>query len=184
MSLRKPALGSLADRMIVQSFATPYFHLRGYQQRFWVTPNPKDHEGDQQLSGRIHLWQSADADRHFHDHPAESISVILSGWFVERLPLSQTQPNELDESQYVDHMRRPGEIIYRKAGDRHKVVAISDTEQTATLFIMGPWEQDWGFYTPEGKVYWREYLNEWGRDPEAGETVGQHTERGHNFSNI
>jgi len=170
MSLRKPPLGSLADILIKRATLTPYFHLRGYQQRYWVTPNPKD-AVEQKLSARVHVYQSADVDRHLHDHPAESISVVLSGYFVERMPESQDQSPELDDTLFEDFVRRPGDVIYRRATDRHKIVEISTTEQTATMFIMGPWVQDWGFYAPGGKVYWREYLNEWGTDPQPGAVV-------------
>lgn len=167
-------MDEIAQRLIEQSILTPYFHLDGYIQRYWLTPNPKD-DPTQTLSARLHLIERADLEEHMHDHPAGNISVILDNGYVERMPKSQDQDPALDATEYVDHIRKPGDLVHRKATDRHKIVSLLDPSKPAiTVFVMSQWQQDWGFYTPTGKVHWREYLNDWGLDPAPGHFVGNY----------
>lgn len=158
-----PALYSLAHKIVSNAKQTPYHHLEDYMQRYWATPNPID-DAAQNIAARIHIIERPDYDDAMHDHPWENISVILSGHYIERVPLLQQQQIKLDNTEYRDIIRSTGDVIYRKATDRHKIVKVDPTVQTISLFIIGPWQQDWGFYDAErGKVYWREYLNDWDR---------------------
>lgn len=163
-------MDKLALDILDQAKLTPYFHLNGYMDRFWLTPDPKG-STTQKLSARVHVIHRADVDDHMHDHPAESISIILDSGYIERVPLDQDQDPSLDSHYYVDHFRNPGDVVYRRAQDRHKIVRLLNGPCT-TVFCMGPKEQEWGFYTPQGKVHWRAYLNDWGADPEPGSVAG------------
>lgn len=145
----------MLEQLIEQAKQTPYFHLDGYMERYWLYPFQ---EG--RVNTRIHHILRSDSDRHFHDHPWPSTSVILKGGYWEILPLDQNQPPELDEEFRKYHWRAEGDIITREAKHRH-AIELPKGQTAWSMFIMGNMEQQWGFYLPEGKQYWREYLNDY-----------------------
>jgi hypothetical protein len=142
------------ENLIEYAKQTPYFNLEGYMERDWLIP----YNGD--LGIRIHHILRDDNDRAFHDHPWPNTSVVLKGGYWELMPELENQDPSLDKVLYSKVWRKPGDVIQRKATTRHRLMIPEGTTATS-MFIMGPWEQDWGFYTPEGKVYWREYLNDY-----------------------
>jgi hypothetical protein len=161
----------LARQIVNGPTVQPYFHLDGYMDRWWVTPDPKL-DSEQSISARLHRILRADADDVMHDHPFDTVTLILAGGYVELVPEDPAQDPEHDALHFVSHLRRPGDVIYRKATDRHRIIAVAPAPfESWSLFCCGPWKQDWGFYAPTGKVYWREYLNQWGADPEPGEVA-------------
>lgn len=107
---------------------------------------------------RLHHIAREDRARDLHIHPCAFISVIVGGWYVERLPRSQSQDPGLDTTDYVDVLRLPGSIARRRATDRHTIVRVSPGGAW-TLFLMGKKERqgDWGFWTPAGFVKARDY---------------------------
>jgi len=126
-----------------------------YMERAWL----KEFGPGAPLSIRLHNIRRSDTDRALHDHPWENISVILEGEMVEVVPLEQSQPCMMDQTKYSQYRRRPGDIIARKATDRHRLI-IPEGQSVWTMFIMGAYEQPWGFYDPHlgVKVPWRKYL--------------------------
>lgn len=148
-------MNEFAERLIAQAKENPYFHLEGYMERYWL--KPFDEKG---MNLRVHHILTSDNDRHMHDHPWPSTSIILAGGYWEILPADQSQDPALDETHRIRVWRGPGTVTSRKATDRH-LVELPDGKTSWSLFLMGEYEQKWGFYTPEGKVYWREYLNDW-----------------------
>lgn len=52
------------DYLIARSAKTPYFHLEGYMERFWLLPY-----GWYVIAARVHHILKSDDDRAFHDHP-------------------------------------------------------------------------------------------------------------------
>lgn len=126
-----------------------------YMERFWL----KEFSKGRPLSMRLHHIRRSDSDRAFHDHPWENISIILSGEMTEVVPLDQSQSCMLDQTKYSRFIRRPGDVIARKATDRHRLI-IPEGSSVYTLFIMGAYEQQWGFYDVHfgRKIPWREYL--------------------------
>lgn len=143
-----------------------YFHLPSdadpsYMERYWVK-RPKITEegsfGRDEWAARLHIIKSSDMDRHLHDHPWWNMSILLEGSYAEELPLFQGQPASWDSLEHTKFiLREPGDIILRKATDRHRLHLVS--EEVVSLFIMGPAERMWGFHTEEGFVPFREYLN-------------------------
>lgn len=129
-----------------------------YMARGWLV---QPHWWTLGWSARVHRTERSDSDRHLHDHPWLNISVILRGWYYEEVPFwgdearlaSMTPGREMVRSL----RRSTGDVVSRLAEARHRLV-IPDGGQCYSLFIMGPWRQVWGFYPPEGKVNWREYL--------------------------
>lgn len=109
------------------------------------------------LSARVHNIATPDLDRHFHDHPWNFVSLVLRGGYVERRP-AQISPCFIPgtgEEYGRDTFRGAGSISYRRACDRHRITEVE--KDTWTLVIYGPKIQWWGFYAPEGKVYYRNY---------------------------
>lgn len=153
-------MNNLADSLISQAMKNEYFHLEGYMNRYWLYPFDPDG-----MNIRIHEILSSDKDRHMHDHPWPSTSIILRQGYWEWLPDDQDQHPELDPMCCHRVWRAPGDVITRKATDRHYIELVeaeSGRELPSwSMFIMGNLEQKWGFYTEKGKEYWRDYLNDY-----------------------
>lgn len=172
----------LVDKLIAFAKRTPYTHLRNpdgtaYMERYWLVP----YEYERMLSfwrnplGRVFQWfgiavrlhyiKSPDRDRHLHDHPWAFVSVVLRGWYIEHRPMT-IQPNFLGTEEELTYSawRREGEIAFRWWTARHRISTVAP-EGVWTLFITGPMMQWWGFYTPAGKVYYRDY--------ESTHTIGE-----------
>lgn len=148
----------MVNDLIELAKKTPYFHLDGYMERYWLKP----FNADDPINIRIHHLLSSDSDRALHDHPWPSTSIILKGGYWEIMPELENQDPKLDQVLYSKVWRKPGDVIHRKATSRHRImIEPNNQEPVWSMFIMGPYEQTWGFYTPEGKVYWREFLDDW-----------------------
>lgn len=147
---------NFVETLIEQAKKNPYFHLEGYMERYWLYPFSVDNP----VNVRIHHILRSDDDRHLHDHPWPSTSVVLKGGYWEILPADQEQHPRLDSTDFLHIWRGPGSVVTRKATDRH-LLELPEGQTAWSMFIMGPVEQKWGFYTEDDKVYWREYLNDW-----------------------
>jgi hypothetical protein len=108
------------------------------------------------LSCRLHELATEDIDRHFHDHPWPFVSIVLTGGYIEARPDS-IEPDFTREGVEIESLtfRRAGNVALRRATDRHQITNVQF--DTFTLFIYGQKQQWWGFYTPAGKVYWKDY---------------------------
>jgi hypothetical protein len=144
------------DKLIEDAKKNPYFHLEGYMERYWLYPFSEDGA----INVRIHHILRSDEDRHLHDHPWPSTSVILKGGYWEILPEDQAQDPSLDGEKRIRVWRAPGEVVTRVANTRH-AIELPEGKTSWSMFIMGKYEQQWGFYTAGGKVYWRDYLNDY-----------------------
>lgn len=169
INLREPApraFDVFAQALIQTSRETPYFHLEGYMERFWIQVPPgmmnTSDTSDRWKTGhgaRIHHILRSDDDRHLHDHPWSSTSIVLIGGYLEVMPTDPHQEPAADEKPggTVAVWRSPGDVVHRDATSRHRLIIPANTTAWS-LFLMGDYEQGWGFYTPNGKVPWREYL--------------------------
>jgi len=82
----------------------------------------------------------ADDDDGLHDHPWNSISVLLSGSYLEEMPT-------------VTKLRRPGNPLFyiRSKKARHRITVPKDSKGTWSLFIrFGLKRKKWGFYRDDG----------------------------------
>jgi hypothetical protein len=133
------------------------------------------------LAIRAHTTYRSDSDRHLHDHPSWSLSLVLEGGYFEVCPptayalmhpLIYRSALESIEQGWITPMtarhhgwlrklgiywRGPGAIVFRSATAAHRLVLPRGTV-TKSIFCLGSRCNDWGFYTPNGKVYWRTYL--------------------------
>jgi hypothetical protein len=146
--LAEPAI---ADWLIETSFRTPYTHLPGYMERFWLL-NPYDFDapkGGRELpSARIHHILRKDLDRHYHDHPWDARTVILKGWYIEERLMADGSLKLLK--------REPGDTAALNFGGYHRIVEVSEGG-VWTLFITYQYRGTWGFLVDGKKVPWREY---------------------------
>jgi hypothetical protein len=109
----------------------------------------------------LHWINGPDAEPHLHDHPVSFLSIILRGWYRERRVQSgKTQTAKSLSYWTFDGLppRRRFNFIRASREDRHKIVEVAPG--TLTLALMGPKVQEWGFHTPEGWVYWKDYNRE------------------------
>lgn len=148
----------LTDWLLNRASHHPYYHLEGYMNRYWIKkPEPYPH--NEKIGIRLHEILSSDSDRHFHDHPWWNISVILRGQYLEETPADQFQHPAYDRTHKEFSLRRAGDVVVRGANTRHRIHLIGD-KPVVTLFIFGREEQDWGFFTHDGKIGHQEYLSD------------------------
>lgn len=101
----------------------------------------------------LHKFLRDDEDRALHDHPWDSVSILLSG----RL-------REIDAANPEGKIVKAGDIRHRAADYAHRLVV---EEKGFSLFITGPKVREWGFLCAEGWRHWTRFA-----DGEAGELVG------------
>ncbi len=112
---------------------------------------------------RVHNICSSDSGRDFHDHPFSFTSLILRGGYLEHVPgcrCGNKAPYQLWEGNHAPgtppcRYYGPGSVVRRKATDLHR---LDLTNGSAWTFVLGgPYERKWGFKTPNGWVYHRDY---------------------------
>lgn len=104
----------------------------------------------------VHWINKPDAEPHLHDHPVSFLSLILRGWYEEE----RITHVHLPSLGYIGDETRSGRrtwwnYIKASSGDRHRITQVRPG--TVTLCFMGPKKREWGFHTPEGWVYWKDY---------------------------
>lgn len=113
-----------------------------YMSRWWITPsNPF-------ANVYLHVYQSGDdAPFGYHDHPWNSISILLKGGLLELLRVQKTPPGKslLTVPRRIGKIngKRGKRIIIRKATDIHYIGQVEPG--TITLFLTGRKRKEWGF---------------------------------------
>ena len=110
----------------------------------------------------LHQFLRDDDDRALHDHPWDSVSLLVRGRYREHV----------DEACYPDSMVTIREyqapaVIKRSAEHKHRLELI-DGKPAWTIFITGPKRRKWGFWCPQGFVPWELFA-----DGPNGERVGR-----------
>lgn len=142
-----------------------------YMLRWWVIPR------NRYFNIYLHKFMRSDDDRALHDHPWASMSFILSGFYIEEVPVDHDKWVNEGDRRTVKHLRRKWRPYFRGAEAIHRVELISEywsgschkhnsrgEKPVWTLFITGPWRRSWGFWCPFGFRHWSEFLEE-GREP-------------------
>lgn len=158
--------------LILRARRTPFWHLDGYMERWWLfggSYRDKRSAGERGWKGtrldyaigkwvcaRIHHTLRSDDDRHLHDHPAWSLSIVLSGGYLEVMPRDPRQHPSLDRTQFTLRWCGPGKVVFRRANARHRLIVTPGYEPWS-VFVMGAKRNTWGFYTPIGKIPWQYY---------------------------
>lgn len=164
-----------SDRLIRRAMKTPYFHLDGYMERYWLVPYAFQPDGIEGagcgpvsfwhrpiawmlqrfgIAIRIHRIMRSDRSDAFHDHPWSYLTVLLIGAYCEVRPVFK-------DGMYKHNAVRiciAGDALLRRADSWHRLV-LFDNESCWTLFITGPKRQSWGFLEHlHAKTYWRDYV--------------------------
>ncbi len=111
----------------------------GYLHRYIVFPRNRF------FNVYIHKFLRSDDDRHLHDHPWASLSILLKGRVSE-----VTETGERRIRRFLP--------VLRGAQHAHRMVLESD--YAWTIFIIGPRVRRWGFLTNRGWIYHKDYFVE------------------------
>lgn len=111
-----------------------------YLRRWWLAP--RSDKGNVYL----HNIRKSDSDRALHDHPWDNLTIVLKGVYVEVTPTGSD-------------LRIEGDVAWRKATDRHRIVLPRLTDEAWTLFVTGPKVREWGFWVGEQFIPWRDYCD-------------------------
>lgn len=134
-------------------------HVNPYLRRWFVIPR------NRWSNVYLHNILRPDSDLALHDHPWDSVSVILHGDYLDVTPAGER------------HYQK-GDVIFRRATSAHRLAkfnaltsaqAVNDVMDTWTLFVTGPAVRSWGFLCPQGWVHWRDFTN----PADGGATVGR-----------
>ena len=148
---------TIRDYLIERAKLTPYFHLEGYMNRYWLF-NAYDYDVKDKYkrkkesiswlpSIRIHHILREDLHRHLHDHPWDARTIILKGWYDEALLLDGTYRREAGDTRAI------------KFGKYHSIKRVSEGG-VWTMFFTWKYVGTWGFLVDGVKIPWREYLKE------------------------
>lgn len=94
----------------------------------------------------LHWIRKPDRDPWLHDHPVSFLSLILRGGYAEL---------RAKDGDVEHRVHKWYNVVRASRTDRHRIVFCR--KNTLTLCLMGPKTQEWGFYTPEGWIYWKTY---------------------------
>lgn len=106
----------------------------------------------------LHLQVASDPERPLHDHPWDNVSHVLAGGFRE-LYVRDPENNWNQQERLI----RPGQVIYRRAEECHRLFLLPEQLYSISLFTTGPAVRDWGFWflsAPQGTLIprrWRSH---------------------------
>lgn len=105
----------------------------------------------------FHWLNKPDPEPYDHDHPVTFLSVILRGWYREQQSGYWRQPRTVKHRWF--------NWIDASEGVAHTIVEVAP--RTLTVCFMGPKTREWGFHTPNGWMYWKDYyaLKRAGKQP-------------------
>lgn len=161
---RKP----IANYLIRRAQRTPYFHLDGYMNRWWLfnaysndeaLPDGQRHNSVRFKwlpSIRIHHILREDAARDMHDHPWDARTIILKGSYVEERLAYYWE--EMGALWGTINNRYPGDTATLKFGEYHNITSVSEGG-VWTLFFTWKYMGTWGFFVNGRKIPHREYVN-------------------------
>lgn len=89
----------------------------------------------------LHKFCRSDDDRALHDHPWNSVSILLKGSYIEHF-----------KNKAI--LRKAGRIFGRKAATAHRIEMVGKGP-VWTLFITGHKFREWGFHCPKGWRSWK-----------------------------
>jgi len=95
----------------------------------------------------LHHILRPDADRCQHDHPWGFVTLVLWGGYVELV----------GEAQRMQRMR-PGRAGWRPPEYRHRIITLP-RGHAWTLVLTTRRTGSWGFYTRDGWMHWRQFVN-------------------------
>ncbi|EKE68724.1 hypothetical protein [Oceanibaculum indicum] len=122
----------------------------------------------------LHNQVRSDDDRALHDHPWPNISLVLEGGYLEHRPAF---PGQWPHNRKIEAVYRPaGSIVARPANAAHRLELLARAfggdktvlQHSWSLFITGPVRRPWGFWCPQGWVFWQDFSDPTGLKPGKG----------------
>lgn len=166
----------VADWLIRRATRTPYTHLPGYMNRYWLLNAYGAGNYCRWLpSIRVHHILRRDSDSHHkHDHPWDARTVILKGYYRESRiteyghykagPYAGRYFEVLEESH-----RGRGDTSPLPFGDYHSITQVPDGGAWTLFITFGRHKGTWGFLVEGVKVPWHEYMQMYPEKPWASE---------------
>lgn len=93
----------------------------------------------------LHRFLRDDDDRAMHDHPWNSLSVLVWGKYIEQTAEGRK-------------LYRWGSIIFRRATHTHRI-ELPEGKPAWTLFVTGSRIREWGFHCPKGWIHWKDFVD-------------------------
>lgn len=131
-----------------------------YLIRYHLIPN------NRYLNVYLHKFIQSDLDDALHDHPWNSVGILLNRPYLEHTPLYTEKWIEKGDRHTKTRIVRPFVLTYRPAEFIHRVELL-DKEPVWTFFMTGPWVRDWGFWCDKGFVNNKDFLTK------DGQSVGK-----------
>lgn len=159
--MRLPLPKKAVDALINHAMKTPYFHLEGYMNRYWILPYRKMRKskasrilfGD--IASRVHHILRSDDDRAFHSHPWSFITIILRGGYWEMKPVFDHGGFYMG---YTKTWYGAGSIRFCSSKALHRL-EVPEGQTAWTWFTTFRWKHDWGFLSnPANMVPYKKYL--------------------------
>lgn len=103
----------------------------------------------------VHGIYKEDEEAHMHDHPWNYLSIVLRGYFSEKIlnydvitaygKVSRDgKPREWKSRRLEEKVVGPSSFIYRKAETFHKITKLH-SNSVYTLFFTGKRKREWGY---------------------------------------
>lgn len=104
----------------------------------------------------FHMQVASDPDRPLHDHPWDSMTVMLAGWYIELYRVLNL------DTIYQEGRReiRTGDTVFRPASQAHRLILPEGVPYTMTIFSTGPKYREWGFRTKNGWEHNSKYVHD------------------------
>lgn len=102
----------------------------------------------------LHKFLKSDPDD-VHDHPWPYATLILKGGYYEWVATFNSNGEKISETR---HWRSAGHFRTCSAKSFHRI-ELDPTVTAWTLFMPGPKQRDWGFWTKGKWMQWQEYIN-------------------------
>lgn len=121
-----------------------------YMLRWWV--KEKETPTYDGTNIYLHCFLRSDYDRALHDHPRDSVSILLEGGYIEHMADGK-------------RTRLEGDIVTRSADTPHRIELFKDRAYSTgdaflpawSLFLVGPKKREWGFLCEEGWTHWTKF---------------------------
>ena len=108
----------------------------------------------------LHQFVRSDYERALHDHPWPYVAIVLKNGYYE-------VHDQTISGKEICEFRAPGRVLVRPAEWRHRVqLQVRWWYQPGSsyyevhswsLVIVGRRQRQWGFHTPTGWCWWRQY---------------------------
>lgn len=127
--------------------------------RWWILPRNK------YFNIYLHKVIRDDEDRALHDHPWNSLSLLLWGKLGESYFTHEPNSDQFEtymgvlqqEQPTSSHVMKPGRFRYRPAEFAHRLFLPDPGKPAWTLFMTGPKFRKWGFWCRKGWMRWEEF---------------------------